>query len=407
MQLGQRVALVLLVAAVAHADDRVDSTVTFFQERRPEGRALTVVHPQVDLGVDLGSVVTLGAGYEADIVSGATPSIYAAAKPGAPDVVTSASDFSDTRHSGRASLGFVGARASLTLAYRYGSERDYRSHAITVAGSVDLPGKNTTFGLSYTRNIDEVCDFDNGDAEPLSRRPLTGQLACFTDAKNAMTVALPVRIDTLQATLTQNLTPVLILQLGLFGQVTQGFQGNPYRRVHVYSVDAQESVPELRDRGAAFLKLRLALPDLHAAAGLTARGYADTWGIDSADVEIAWYQYLGRHVLFRLRGRGYQQSAATFFKSASDYELTGPAGRYFTGDREHSALRDLLVGGRLSYIVSADENGAVWGLFDDIDIHLLAEGIWYQALADGNPSPGAGGVAPDAIVTELGILLRY
>jgi hypothetical protein len=407
VQLTRLTAALLLTASLAHADDRADTTVSWFQERRPEGKSLTVIHPQVDLGVDLGSVVSFGAGYEADIVSGATPSIYAAPRPGDVDVVTSASDFSDTRHSGHANLKFTGSRASLTVGYSYSTERDYHSHAITVGGTADLPGKNTTFGLSYTRNIDEVCDFNNGDAEPLERRPLTGQLACFTDDAGAMTIAKPVRIDTLQATVTQNLTPTMAMQLGLFGQITQGFQSNPYRRVRVFQVDAQESVPEIRDRGAAFLKLKLALPGIRATGALDLRGYADTWGITSGDVGVDWNQYFGRHVLFRVRGRFYQQSSASFFKTATNYELTGPAGQFFTGDREHAALRDYLVGGKLAYIVSADEKGSVLGVFQDVDIHVNAEAIWYQSLVDGAPGAYASGAAPDAIVTELGILLRY
>ena len=42
-----------------------------------------------------------------------------------------------------------------------------------------------------------------------------------------------VRIDTAQTTLTQNLTPLMNLQASLWGQVLNGFQSNPYRRVRV------------------------------------------------------------------------------------------------------------------------------------------------------------------------------
>jgi hypothetical protein len=410
MRARVRLLAALLVAASATgalADDRFDSTVTWFQEKRPEGKSLTVIHPQVDLGVDLGSVISLGAGYDADIVTGATASIYAAPRPGGPDVVSSASDFSDTRHSGHASLSFTGARSSLNIGYRYGTERDYHSHSITVAGTVDLAGKNTTFGLAYTHNIDEVCDYDNGDAEPLERRPLSGQNPCFTDDASAHTVALPVRIDTAQATLTQILTPTLVLQLGVYGQITQGFQANPYRRVRVFDVDAQESVPQLRDRGALFIRANLALPGIHAAAALFVRGYEDTWGISSGDVEVDYHQYLGPHVLFRVRGRLYQQTAAKFFKSAEDYALMGPAGQYFTGDREHEPFRDILAGGKLSYIVTPPAGQSVLGVFNDLDVHIGAEAIWYAPLVDGGPGVYAGGPAPDVVVTEVGLLLRY
>jgi len=404
----QLVAALLLVSSVARAEDRFDSTVTWFQERREGGKALTVIHPQVDVGVDVGNVLSLGAGYQADVVSGATPTIYAAPRPGEMvDAVTSASDFSETRHVGQASLGLTGSRSSLAVAYRYGTERDYHSQSITASGSVDLPGKNTSFTLSYTRNFDHVCDFDNGDAEPLARRPLSGQNPCFTDDATARTVSKPVSVDTAQAAVTQNLTPTLVLQAGIYGQIVRGFQANPYRRVRVFEIDAQESVPEVRDRGAAFLRMNLALPAIHATTSLMVRGYSDTWGISSGSVEIGWNQYLGKRILFKLRGRGYQQSAAVFFRDATEYALIGPAGQYFTGDREHAPLRTFLAGGKLSYIVTGEGGAPVLGIFDDIDFHLSGEGMWTIPMTETVPGGDVSGAIPDAIIAELGLLLRY
>jgi hypothetical protein len=404
----QLILAVLVLPALARGEDRFDSTVTWFQERRAGGTSLTVIHPQVDVGVDVGNVLSIGAGYQADVVSGATPTIYAAPRPGeSVDAVSSASELSETRHVAHGSLGLSGSRSSLTLAYRFGTERDYRSHAVTAAGSVDLPGKNTTFSLSYTRNFDRVCDFDNGDAEPLARRPLSGQDPCFTGDAAARTVAEPVRVDTAQASITQNLTPTLILQLGVYGQIVRGFQANPYRRVRVFEIDAQESVPEVRDRGAVFLRLNLAVPAIAAAGSVHLRGYSDTWGITSGSVEVAYHQYLGRRVLFRLRGRGYQQSGAVFFRDAVDYALMGPAGRYFTGDREHAPLRTVVAGGKLSYIVTGEGGAPVLGVFDDVDLHLSGEGMWTLPMTDTVPGGDIEGALPDAIIAELGLLLRY
>jgi hypothetical protein len=394
-------------ASPAAAEDRFDSTVTWFQERRADGNSLTVVHPQVDVGVDLGNVLSLGAGYQADVVTGASPSIYAAPRPGDVDAVSTASEFSDTRHVASASLGLTGSRSSLEVSYRYGTERDYRSHSIGASGSIDLPGKNTTFGLSYGRSIDRVCNYDNGDAEPLARRPLSGQNGCFTDDPAARTVSLPLDVDAVQASLTQNVTPTLVLQLGLYGQIVRGFQANPYRRVRVFDIDAQESVPEVRDRGAVFLRMNLALPGLHAATSLFVRGYSDTWGITSGSVEVTYHQYLGRRILFRLRGRGYQQSAAVFFRDATAYALIGPAGRYFTGDREHAPLRTALAGGKLSYIVTSESGKSVLGLFDEVDFHLSGETLWTVPMTETAPGGDASGVMPDALIAELGMLLRY
>jgi hypothetical protein len=400
-------ALLLLAPAIAAAEDRFDSTVTYYQERRAAGESMRIIHPQVDVGVDLGSVLSLNAGYQADIVSGASPSIYTAPRPGEVDAVSTASEINEVRHVGHGTIGLTGTRSSLSVGYRYATERDYRSHSINAAGTVDLAGKNTTFGLAYNRNWDQVCNYDNGDAEPLARRPLSGENPCFTGDPADRTVSLPLRIDTASASITQNLTPTLILQLGVYGQMTRGFQANPYRRVRVFEVDAQESVPDVRNRVAGFLRANLAIPAIHAAASLFVRGYSDTWGITSGSVEVGYHQYIGSRVLFRLRGRAYQQSKAVFFRDAREYALVGPVGQYFTGDREHAPLRTFLAGGRLSYIVTAQAGESVLGLFDDIDIHINAEGLWSVPLTDTAPGGDASGAAPDAIIAAFGLLLRY
>lgn len=408
-----RAGLAALVAglawpAAAAAEDRVDSTVTWFQERRSSAQSLTVLHPQFDVGIDLGERVVLGAGYEADVVSGATPSLYAAPRAGETvDAVSAATTFTDTRHSGKASLGLRGRRSTLDLGYVYGTERDYRSHAATVAGSVDLPGKNTNFGLSYTRNFDQVCDYDNGDATPLERRPLSGENPCFSGEPGAMTTTHDVDIDTVSAAVTQNLSPTAVMQMGLYGQVVRGFQSNPYRRVRVTGLDAQENVPRTRARGALFARFHLALPRLFGAAGLYARGYSDTWGIDSLSLEGTYHQYLGRRVLFRFRGRVYQQTSAVFFRDAIDYQNVGPVGQYFTGDRELGPLRTWLAGAKLSYLSTAEDGRPVWGLFDEVDFHLKAEGLWSTPLTETPPGGDVAGPLPDAIVAQLGLLLRY
>jgi hypothetical protein len=409
VQLKHIVACALLLGpAAALAEDRVDTTVTWFQERRPDSQSLTVLHPQFDFGIDLGSHFGFSAGYSADIVTGATPAIYAAPRRGETvDTISTASQFSDTRHSGRGALTFTGNRSTLTAGYSYGQERDYRSHTISVSGSVDMPGKNTTLTLSYSRNIDQVCDFDNGDASPLERRPLSGQNPCFTSEMSAGTITHDLAIDSVQASLLQNLTPVLVMQLGVYGQVVDGFQSNPYRRVRVFDVDAQESTPLSRARGAAFLRFNLAFPAITSAASLSVRGYSDTWGVSSATADLMYHQYLGKSILFRLRGRIYQQSGAIFFRDAVDYQVVGPVGAYFTGDRDLAPLRSYLAGGKLSWISTAQEGRPIWGFLDEVDFHLGAEALWTIPLTDTPPGGDVTGTVPDAIVATVGLLLRY
>jgi hypothetical protein len=406
-------ALLMLVALPARADDRVDTTVTWMSERRVEGGSLTVVHPQFDLGLDLGENFSLSAGYEADVVSGATSRLYTASQ--GVDAISTATEFDDFRQVGRAGLSLQGRRSRLFAGYSYGTERDYRSHVVSAGGSVDLPGKNTTFAVSYSHNFDQVCDKNNGDATPLERRPLSGEDPCFEDADDPMrppgepvpTLARDVAIDTVEASLTQNVSPTMVLQLGAHGQILSGFQSNPYRSVRVGENEAQEHTPDERARLAVFVRTNLAFPRAHGALSVSLRGYTDTWGVQSGAAEMAYHQYLGKAVVFRLRTRVYQQTEAVFFEDAIDYANFGSTGEYFTGDRELSPLRNELVGGKMSIISAADDSGSVWGLFDELDFHVRADAMWAQSLTDTAPGGDPDGVLPDVLVVSVGLLLRY
>ena len=79
MRLQLALAGVWLAAASARADDRAEVSTSLFAEQREDGKGgLTVVHPQADVGVDLGRFTTLEVSYAADAVSGATSVIYQA-----------------------------------------------------------------------------------------------------------------------------------------------------------------------------------------------------------------------------------------------------------------------------------------------------------------------------------------
>src|SRR5207247_23825 len=106
-------------------------------------------------------------GYEADIVSGATPRTYGHA---ALDAVSGATSFSDERHALRAGVETRLGPTELAAGYTFAFENDYRSHAVDAAARVDLWGRNTTFRLGYAHSFDSVCDADNRGATPLERQ---------------------------------------------------------------------------------------------------------------------------------------------------------------------------------------------------------------------------------------------
>ncbi|HVV84745.1 MAG TPA: DUF3570 domain-containing protein [Kofleriaceae bacterium] len=407
----------------ARADDKVDVGTTWFQENRKGGKGgLTVIHPEVDLGVDAGDHVSISASYTADAVSGATAKVYSV------DAVSSATTFSDLRHQGTLGLTFTGRRSTFGATATYGTERDYLSLTFSGDASIDLPGKNTTLGLSYSHGADQVCDRANAELTPFERRTLVGADPCkksvFTGQDSyvmdrpelgTVTTWRDLTIDTAQATLNQNLTPTAVLQLSLYGQVLDGMQSNPYRAVRIGPNEPQEHVPSTRARGAVTARLNRFIPALHGAVHLQARGYSDTWGIEAGTFELGYSQYLGDSLVFRLRGHIHQQTAATFFKDAFYYETESAAGAYFTGDRELGAIRDVMVGGKLTMIdVAEDKN--ILGVFERLQLNLKADVLFLDELAADDPAGNPAGIGGqflssgqflDAFTVQLGLDLDY
>lgn len=416
MRLQLSMVVIAALAAPAFADDRAEVSTSLFAEKRDGGKGgLTVVHPQADLGVDLGRFVSLDLSYAADAVSGATSTIYQA------DAVTSATKFSDTRHEGTVGFGFHGRRSRINFSATLGTERDYLSRQVGGSASIDLPGRNTTVALAYSHSFDQVCDRDNGMATPQEAKALTGADPC--KKKNGisgkdlpgMTLWQDLSIDTAQVTVTQNLSPTMNVQIAGFGQVLEGFQSNPYRRVRLGQNSPQEHIPDTRDRLAVSVRLNRYLPKLHGAVHFDGRFYDDTWDVLGGDVELGYSQYIGKSLLLKLHARVYQQQAAAFFKDAFYYETESTAGEYFTGDRELSPVRSAMFGGKLTLITVGGDK-PVWHLFDKLQVNVKADVLMLDVLAADDLANNPMGVGRqfiygnsliDAVILQLGITGNY
>ncbi len=415
MQLRLTALALFTMLRVAEAEDRAEVSTTLFQEARNADKGLTVLHPQVDVGTDIGNHVSFDIGYAADAVSGATATVYQV------DAVSSATEFSDLRHEGRIALGFHGRRSGLTFVSTVGTERDYLTRQFGGVANIDLPGRNTSVSLGYSHSFDDVCDKDNAQLMPLERRALVGSDPCNKTAgiigKDApgMTRWRNISIDTVQATLTQNLSPTMNLQIALYGQVLEGFQSNPYRRVKVGPNSPQEHIPDTRARWSVTARLNRYLPKLKGAAHFNARFYDDTWRVIGGDVELAYSQYMGNSLLLKFRARVYQQSAAKFFKDAFFYETESTAGEYFTGDRELSPVRSALFGGKLT-LISVGEDKPVWGLFDKLQFNVKGDIMLLMPVAADSSSDNPMGIDNqflngskliDGVVLQVGVLGNY
>ena len=427
MQLARSSALAIVAALLAtvaprivRADapgDHADVTTTWYEEARQGGKGgLSVVSPQAAVGVDAGEHTTLNLNYTADAVTGATATVYSV------DAVSSATRFSDLRQEGSASLDFHGQRSSLNGGASVGTERDYVSFTIFGGGSIDLPGKNTNLALTYIHNFDQVCDKDNSTiTSPLEARALTGADPCTKSWARGVntpgeTLWKPVAIDTAQVTLTQNISPTMNLQLSAFGQLVDGFQSNPYRRVRVGDVEPQENIPNSRARASLTARINKFLPSLHSALHFDVRAYSDTWGVNSGTVELAYSQYASKNLLLRLHARFYQQTAATFFKDAFFYQTESTAGAYFTGDRELSPVRNGMIGAKMSVLSVGSDDQKVWHLFKKLTFNLNVDVLMLHELAAEDPTTNLAGRDSqfltsaslfNAFVLQLGLLAIF
>jgi hypothetical protein len=109
-------------------------------------------------------------------------------------------------------------------------------------------------------------------------------------------------------------------------------------------------------RYSAGLGARLWIAPLKGALQIYGRVYRDTWNVRSVTAELAYEQVVVSGLRFRLRGRYYDQTGASFF--SDDYALF-PRGQYFTGDRELSPMSSWVAGGRIEYDLPPGDDGNV------------------------------------------------
>lgn len=352
----------------------VDVRTSVFNEPSATSK-LTVIHPGAAVVVRPTSWLGINASYDADIVSGATEAVK---RGRLADIVTQATDFSDTRHVVGGGFSITRASTDLSANYAYGFESDYKSQSFAVAAGTDFLQKNTNIELSYARGFDEVCTtaYSETDA-PSNRQPLTSSDGCFSNADDR--TARKIDLDTFQVGWNQNWTPELNMQVVLTGALQHGFLENPYRSVEIAPAGdtALENHPDNRARGALALRLKYYVRPIKTAIGFGVRGYRDTWDILGQTYELSAERYLFPWLRALVRGRYYAQTGALFW--SDDYTggepETGPRGQYWSGDRELSPLASYSAGARLQLEKSADGEARIFGAFRQLRAAAAFDGM--------------------------------
>ncbi len=397
MQLRLPIALLALLALArpARADVEAATHLTIFTEPSDVNKGVRVFHPQTEVSAST-ERFGISAGYDLDIVSGATARVYT----DAPDAVSGAT-FKDTRQSARGAVSFETASVGFTGGYSYGSENDYKSQTLTASARGDFFERNFTLGLAYTRNFDKVCDNANTLAQgPIDRQPLATSEGCFTAGSDKATRSLT--IDTFEPSLSFTATPLLLLTGGGSLQVLDGFQSNPYRAVRLGSEGRtpQESLPRFRQRYAAFLRAHQALPPLRSALRLGLRGYRDSWDVRAVSADVELLSYFAPGLILGLRGRAHRQEGAVFFRTAEQLRLDGPTGQYWTGDRELAPLSNYMAGGVITFVKAPPIEGR--SFYEEIELDVRFDFLYYDNQP-GNPNADR----RYAHILQVGARLRF
>ena len=357
----------------ASAQSSFDATSTIFYEKGGPLK-MTVVNPAVNANAQIVEALSLRAGWEADVVSGASVAVVDAPGGSTLDAVTSATTLDDFRQVMRGGAGLRSDTTRFDVGYAYGFEKDYKSQGLSLSAAADLFDRNTTLEVAYSRGWDEVCDLAQPQAEKaVERQRLPSSAGCFKSSEGRTTHALD--LHNVQGAWTQAWTAIFNTQLILSSQLIHGFQANPYRAVWLGRAAVQEHHPDDRARYALGLGARVWLRPIGGAVQLFARGYRDTWDVMAGSAEVAYERGLGQLLRLRVRGRYYQQGAAAFF--SDDYALD-PRGQYFTGDRELSAMHSWLGGAQIALTPAPGASGKVLRILDSFRFVLKADYLTYR-----------------------------
>ncbi|HSQ64808.1 MAG TPA: DUF3570 domain-containing protein [Polyangiaceae bacterium] len=371
-------AAVLVVAAPARAQVvQFDTTHGLYYEA-PLRTHMFVYTPSATLTANPSDWLSVNAGWEADVVSGASVATkagpaYQATQPSA-DVISTAS-VHDFRNVGRGGFTVKKDNTSFGAGGLYSTENDYRSVSFNVMARTELYEHNTQLELDYAHNFDDVCDLvQDPNALPAGRLALPSSQGCFNPSDKTRTQH-DIAIDNLQGTWSQALTPVFQMQ-GIYTlQIVNGFQSDPYRSVQLGAgLKAQEYTPQNRYRHSVAVRGNYFMRGLKAALRVGLRGYWDTWNIASGTVELEFEKYLTSAFRLGANGRLYKQTGAIFW--SDDYTggappQLGPKGQYFTGDRELSPFFSFMVGVKGTYAVAAAEK-KVLGFMTDTKLVVAA-----------------------------------
>lgn len=259
-----------------------------------------------------------------------------------------------------------GAPVGVRFLGRVGNEPDYQSYSGALQVSFELAQRNAVLTVIAGGGYDRVLPIEAPPGE--ARRWPAGHGRVIGGV-----------------TLSQLLSPRLVLSAGVLGTVQRGRLSNPYRRAIVRTSLFPESHPDARERLSAFVQLSWYLgaqAALHYRLGL----YADSWHVLAAIPELVFAQEIARRAVVSLRYRYYTQTRASFWQPAYvDVEPIMSGDLRLAPLDEHTAGVELRVrlspdrwrAGALGLVAGYDASFLSYALVptDRIDAHVVNLGL--------------------------------
>ena len=282
------------------------------------GGGVTIDGPSVLVRKNIGNSVSLSANYYVDMISGASIDVQATASP-----------YEEQRDEFSLGADYLVEKTTMSLNYTNSSESDYQAETVGFGISQDFFGDLSTLSMRASYGSDTVMRNDDGD---------------FSDFAEHRRYSLGW---------SQILTTKLIAELSVETVSDEGFLNNPYRSVRYLNPGTElgfsyqsELYPRTRNSDAVALRAKYMLP-YRAAIKSEYRRYADSWGINSNNLELRYTHPLEEKSLI-LEGklRFYKQVGADFYSDLFPY---ADATNFRARDKELSDFTTTAIGFGATY----------------------------------------------------------
>ena len=260
-----------------------------------DGGGVSVDGPALLVRKTMKDRVSLSASYYQDAISGASP-----------DVVASASKYSDTRDEVEVGLSVLLGESLLSLGYADSTENDYDANTFSIDMSQSFFENMSTLNLGFAVGQDVVMRSDND----------------FSADRDRYNFSLG---------LSQVLSPSMLMTVNIEGITEEGFLSNPYRSKRVFgSFSGPEIYPRTRTSTAYAVRLKRRQSS-GSVASVGYRYFDDSWDIQAHTFELGYTKQLSEKLVMDINYRYYDQEKASFFNSnfnglfeymASDKELS-------------------------------------------------------------------------------------